>query len=133
MAGVRDGGAVKIQIVPVTACACRQGTAHMKVMQNRIVQMNETAKARQRARLEGMKGHVVPELKYRQRFTCGKRFGIRRHDVYRAAVERFGQGGRGKDFHFDLVREQPSGKPVSVIGDAASLRRPGCEQVDFQR
>jgi len=99
----------------------------MKVMQNRIVQMNETAKARQRARLEGMKGHVVPELEYRQRFTCGKRSGIRRNDVYRAAVERFGRRGGGKDFHFDLVREQPSGKPVSVIGDAASLRRPGCE------
>ena len=119
-----DGPTVpEFEIVPVTSSACRQGTAHMKVMQNRIVQMNETAKARQRARLEGMKGHVVPELKYRQRFTCGKRPGIRRHDVYRAADERFGQRGRGKDFHFDLVRENGTWKVMNLT---FSSRVTGC-------
>ena len=66
--------------------AVEMGNVDMKVMQHRIVKMNQTAKARQHMRLEGVKGHVVAELKHRQCFARGKRSGLLGHDVYCASV-----------------------------------------------
>src|ERR1700693_1343469 len=102
-------------------------------MQDRIVQVDEAAKAGEINGLKRVKRKVVAELEDRQCIARDRFREVLRSRVDGAAAKPDGRARGSEDKDFDAARDQALSEAVSVVRDAALLRGPRREKRGLHR